>query len=257
VTPLFRRTSALIGDGYQILNHIGRTTMDIRTLQGRLRSRGYDVGPIDGLWGPRTRKAVLAVMTDGGDNLISDADIADAAAELGCTPAHVLAVREVEASGQPFSEGRPTILFEPHRFSRATAGRFDRSHPAVSYRSSGDRPYPRAQAARYDQLLTAIGLDVDAGFSSASYGAFQILGENWKVCGYESPYAFAVAQAQSEGDQLAAFVGFVKGNGLARALAAGDWAAFARRYNGPAFAKNRYDERLASAFAKFSRKAAA
>ena len=37
-------------------------------------------------------------------------------------------------------------------------------------------------------------------------------------------------------------------------LKAKDWANFARGYNGPAYAKNRYDVKLAAAYAKFSKK---
>lgn len=35
------------------------------------------------------------------------------------------------------------------------------------------------------------------------------------------------------------------------ALQAKDWAEFARRYNGPAYKENRYDEKLAKAYQKF------
>ena len=34
------------------------------------------------------------------------------------------------------------------------------------------------------------------------------------------------------------------------ALRKGDWAAFAKGYNGPAYVKNQYDIRLAAAFKK-------
>jgi hypothetical protein len=30
-----------------------------------------------------------------------------------------------------------------------------------------------------------------------------------------------------------------------------DWAGFARRYNGPAYAENKYDEKLSAAYEKF------
>ena len=32
-----------------------------------------------------------------------------------------------------------------------------------------------------------------------------------------------------------------------------NWAEFARRYNGPAYAQNRYDEKLAEAYRLFGR----
>lgn len=113
--------------------------------------------------------------------------------------------------------------------------------------------YPASQAGRWSQLLDAVGLDVDAGFASASYGGFQILGENYAICGAPSPWSFAWRQAQTEADQLEAFVLFVEGCGLTRALQRGDWAAFAKGYNGTAYRENKYDERLEAAFAKRSR----
>src|SRR3546814_20132340 len=87
---------------------------------------------------------------------------------------------------------------------------------------------------------------------SASYGGFQILGENWEVCGAISPWSFAWKQAQTEGDQLEAFVRFVEARGLKGALQRGDWAAFARGYNGTAYRANKYDERISEAFGRMS-----
>jgi hypothetical protein len=58
--------------------------------------------------------------------------------------------------------------------------------------------------------------------------------------------------AASERNQLEAFVRFVESDaGLLAALQRGDWEAFARRYNGPAFRTHGYDARLASAVAHF------
>jgi len=226
--------------------------MNMTELQTRLAARGSYKGLIDGRYGRLSRDAVMLAMTDGPDTPLSTVDIEAAAKELGVTPAHVQTVIEVESSGDPFADGRPTILFEPHRFSKATGGRFDKGHPTVSYPVWDPTKYPRSQAGRYAQLLQAIPLHVDAAFASASWGAFQVLGENYAVCGYESTYEFAVAQAYDECHQLEAFVRFVKARGLDEALRAGAWARFAKGYNGTAYVKNRYDVRLAQAFRKIS-----
>lgn len=204
----------------------------------------------DGIYGPMTQAAVLAALTDPADRKIAASDVKALAERWGVEPAVVWAVRDVEAGSSGFSEGRPTILFEPHRFSRATQGRYDQSHPAISYRSWGAKPYPRAQMTRYLQLLTAVGLDVDAGFASASYGAFQILGENYRECGETDSMAFALAEARGEDVQLRHFGKFVEAKGLERALRRKDWAVFARGYNGPAYAANKYDQKLAAAYAR-------
>lgn len=218
--------------------------MDVAALQTRL-----GVLP-DGKYGPITRAAVLTALTDPVDTPVTVAAVEQLAAGWQVDVATIWAVRDVEASGAAFTDGRPTLLFEPHRFSRATGRRFDAKYPTVSYRTWDASKYPRTQAARYDQLLLAIGLDVDAGFASASYGAFQVLGENWRICGETDPMAFALAEASGEDAQLRHFARFVAGNGLVPALRRRDWAAFARGYNGTAYRTNRYDEKLAAAYAR-------
>ena len=222
--------------------------MDHADLQRRLATLGHDTGKPG--WGPRMRVAVHDELTKGPDHVLTQFDIDQAAAMLGVEAAKVWAVYEVESSGDAFIDGRPTILFEPHRFSRATGHRYDKSHPRLSSRVWNRTLYPRSQDGRWLQLLDAVALDVDAGFASASYGGFQILGENYAVCGAHDPWSFAWRQAQTEGDQLEAFVRFVEGNGLKSALQCGDWAAFARGYNGTAYRLNKYDEKLAAAYAK-------
>lgn len=224
--------------------------MDQAALQRRLATCGFYTGAIDGRFGPVSKAALLAAMLNGPDYEITDTDVAQAAELLGIEPAKVWAVYDVESTGDAFIAGMPTILFEPHRFSKSTGHRYDASHPTISSRNWNRTLYPRAQAGRWQQLLDAVALDVDAGFMSASYGGFQILGENYAVCGAIDPWSFAWKQAQTEGDQLDAFVRFVAGRGLKAALQRGDWAAFAKGYNGTAYRENRYDERLASAYAK-------
>jgi hypothetical protein len=68
---------------------------------------------------------------------LTEAVFLEAAQALGCEPAAVKAVAEVESRGAPFDrEGRPTILYERHVFARCTrpVGRFNGSHPDISAR---------------------------------------------------------------------------------------------------------------------------
>lgn len=227
--------------------------MTLKELQVILAAMGCYTGRIDGLTGPKSRAAVIQALTIGPDTPLTNDDIVRAATRLRCTSAHVWTVWDVESSGNPFIAGRAVILFEPHIFSKLTGGRYDRTHPHLSYPKWGARPYPGTQTARYEQLAEAVCLDPDAGFAAASYGAFQVLGANWKDLGYSSPWDFALKQSWSVGNQLDAFVAFVEVNGLADALRNGRWAIFARGYNGTAYAKNRYDVRLAQRFAIRSR----
>lgn len=224
--------------------------MDLTTLRRRLVALGHSPAPAGAPFGSADRAAIVGALTDGPDYKLGNDDIDDAADRLGVEPAKIWAVWDTEACASPFIAGRPTILFEPHRFSRATGHRFDQSHPSISSRDWNRALYPARQEDRWRQLLDAVALDVDAGFASASYGGFQVLGENYRLCGADSPWAFAWRQAQTEADQLEAFLLFVQAAGLVPALQRGDWAAFARGYNGSAFRANGYDERLAANFAR-------
>ena len=56
----------------------------------------------------------------------------------------------------------------------------------------------------------------------------------------------------SEAAQLEAFVNFILSQKLDDEMRERRWADFARKYNGPGYRANRYDEKLASAFKKFS-----
>ena len=113
----------------------------------------------------------------------------------------------------------------------------------------GTLPYPNTSVDRYVNLTKMVALDVDAGFAACSYGRFQILGSNYKACGFTSPMEHALTHAVSEEAQLQAFESFVTSNAkLLQALRTQDWATFARLYNGPSYAANKYDTKLSSAY---------
>jgi hypothetical protein len=226
---------------------MGDQTHDLTVLQLYLRDTGRYTSQIDGDYGPLTNNAILQALEDGPDSPLTMQDYLDSGGRLGCNPANVLAFAEVEAAGAGFEAGYPKILFEPHIFSKLTKHAFDATYPTVSYPHWGMVPYPRQQAARYAQLLKAVGLDVTAGFSSASFGKFQICGFNHQACGYETPWSFAFAQAFDEPNQLKCFEAFIRSAGLLKPLQNGNWVECAKRYNGSAYEKNRYDVRLAQA----------
>lgn len=196
-----------------------------------------------------TAPVILPPATGKG---LTQQDIEDAAESLGVSDPVIYAVRDVESNGQGFgADGRPIILYEPHIFSRLTEHRFDDTHGGVSYRKWGAKPYPKTQAERWAQMEYAMRLDRDAALQAASYGLFQIMGFNWKVCGFESLNAFVEAMYRSERDHLMAFVGFVKNSHLDDELQALDWLKFAGGYNGPGQAAA-YAAKLSKAYAKRS-----
>lgn len=188
-----------------------------------------------------------------GDALpLNERDLQEAAERLACDLAAVRAVSEVETGGRSgfLDDRRPKILFESRWFHKLTAGRFDQSHGGIST-PTWERNYAGG-AGEYDRLAEAIALDREAALKSASWGMFQILGVNHRVAGFDAVEAFVKAQMRSEGEHLRAFCAFVINNRLDDALRDRRWADFARGYNGPAYAQNHYDAKLADAYARYA-----
>lgn len=181
---------------------------------------------------------------------LTEQDWQKAADALGVPVAAIKAVAEVEAPGSGFlASGEPRILFERHKFSRHTGGKYDASHPGISNPKWGG--YGK-ESAQHGRLQEASALDRNAALKSASYGKFQLLGENYRQAGFDNLQDFVNAMYKSELAQLMAFVNFIKGDAkMWEALRVRAWRTFARRYNGPAFAQNQYDVKLADAYRKF------
>lgn len=191
------------------------------------------------------------------DRRLTAGDYIAAALSLGCDVAAIKAVAEVEAPKGGFLEdGRPTILFEGHIFFRETTGRFAASHPTLCFPAWDRRWYAKTQDGEHARLTEACKLDRKAALRSTSWGKFQIMGFNHAAAGYDYLDAFVAAMALTERHQLDAFVAFLKHEKLDAALREGRWADFARRYNGPRFAENKYDVKLAAAHAKYAKDAA-
>lgn len=169
---------------------------------------------------------------------------------LNVGAAEVWTVLSVETSGFGYlPDRRPLILFERHIFSKQTGGVFDAGDPAISSRKPGGYS---GGAKEYDRLAAAIALNRHAALNSTSWGIGQVMGFNSKAAGYNPVEAMVDAMVHDEDAQLAAMANFVRSEGLHRQLGTHDWAGFARGYNGPEFARNQYDHRLASFFQKFS-----
>lgn len=185
---------------------------------------------------------------------LGPADIAAVAQSIGVEPAAIEAVCDVESNGNGFlPDRRPVILFESHVFHTLTGGRWDRSHPGIST-SAWVRNYGAAGAHQYDRLAEAIALDRPHALQSASWGRFQIMGQNCKICGFADAEAMVSAFMASEKAHLAGFVAFCQGNHLIPALKAKEWAVFARGYNGSGQVAH-YATALAMAYSRHARAA--
>jgi hypothetical protein len=210
---------------------------------------------VDGITGPKT----YAALATGQRNPkhLADADLVRAADTLGVPLACVRAVNEVESTGSGYLvDGRPKILFERHVFwRRLKALGIDPAALAVKYPNIVFQAPGGYQggAAEYTRLAKAELIDPAAAYESESWGAFQVMGENWQRLGYASVDDFVSRPENSEGDQLDAFVRFVAADsGLVAALKARKWATFAKGYNGPDFARNLYDVKLGRAYDRYA-----
>lgn len=209
--------------------------------------------------------------------MITEQQFRNAAFQLNCEIAVIKAVYFVEANGSGYlddgsvkgqrdPQDRVKILFEGHRFWKRLVKEgknpleFIAMHPEycnVLYKD-WDRTQYRGGAAEWDRMSHAIevcnklGVPAECALDSASYGAFQIMGENAEAPGYASAQEMLAAfNLKGEEEQLIAFCRFVKSKGLDKYLRDKNFAKFAEGYNGTAYRKNLYDVKLINAYRIF------
>jgi hypothetical protein len=188
---------------------------------------------------------------EGKAKPLSEAGLNEAGKILKVGLPALWAVMTVETQGCGFlPDRRPLILFERHWFRKLTDGQFDVTAPDLSNPTWGG--YGRAGAFQYERLERAIKLDRKAALESTSWGLGQVMGFNAVSVGFRGVEAMVKAMCTSEDAQFKGMIGFITANGLAKHLRSGDWAQFARMYNGPEFQRNQYDTKLAQAHARFS-----
>jgi murein DD-endopeptidase MepM/ murein hydrolase activator NlpD len=193
--------------------------------------------------------------SQGAARKLALADFQAAARDLDVEVAAVRAVAEVESGGRTgFDDSkRPKILFEIHLFRTNTNQRYDASHPHLSAPYSSPRRRQSYAKNQYAVIREAFALNADAAVKSASWGMFQVLGSNYKMCGWSNVRQFVYDMYESEAQHLRSFLGFCRGAGLVRHLKTKNWASFARGYNGPAYRDNRYDTKMAQAYERYKR----
>ena len=202
----------------------------------------------------------MSIIEKSNSGRLIDEDFTQVAELLGCEPAALKAVQQVETGGRGgfFSPGRPAILFEGHIFWTQLKNRG--SNPEDYVKGNENILYPKWEKGHYkggigeyDRLEQARKINREAADASASWGMFQIMGFNYAACGEESIESFVRSMCESEFKQLLLTANFIKKNSqMLQALQARDWAVFAKCYNGPAYAQNRYDVKLEAAYQKYS-----
>ena len=182
---------------------------------------------------------------------------------LQVPPAHIYAIATVESQGEfEIGGGKIIILLERHwvyklsvrKFGRTRANRFAKLYPDICNRVSGGYGKYRDQ---YNRLAKTIKyVDKEVAHQATSFGAYQIMGFNFKDAGYHS--ATGMAKAYHDDPMVAqveSFMMFLTNYKHGRALTAlqrGDFHAFAKLYNGPTYKKNRYAVRIKAAVRNYA-----
>lgn len=191
---------------------------------------------------------------------LKEEDFIRAATFLNVEVEVIKTVQSVETGkyGGFFISGKPTILFERHIFYRQLK---NRNIDPENYTDGNDDILSSGPGGyvggirEYERLNKAIKIDETAALASASWGLFQIMGFNYKVCGCMSVKEFTDKMCCSEGMQLDLFVNFIKENKLDSLLREHNWAGFAKRYNGANYSINNYDKKLEQQYEYYKSKA--
>lgn len=189
------------------------------------------------------------------DKRLTRSQVKALANEFGIDENLVMTVITKESKRSGFDEsGRPSILFERHQFYRllGKAGKQEvraramKIDPNICQPVMGGYGLYRIQ---HERLQTAAKYDRELALQSASWGSMQVMGFNYRLCGYEALQDFINAMYDSEYRQVEAGLNFMKNTGALEYLKDHKWALFARSYNGPAYAINNYDKDLAAIYA--------
>lgn len=181
-------------------------------------------------------------------------EITKSAQGLNLEPAALLAVAEVESTGIAFTliGGRrePLIRFEAHYFDRRLSekNRAKAREKGLAAPVAGAIANPKTQATRWRMLEQAAAIDAKAAYESVSWGLGQVMGAHWAWLGYASVNALVAEARSGIAGQAHLMCLYIEKAGLAPSLRNHDWAAFARGYNGPAYAQNSYHQKIAAAY---------
>lgn len=189
--------------------------------------------------------------------------IKDLANRLGIEPALLKAVQLVEAAGRDgfLADGRPQILFEGHIMYREFHKKFPDKDLDYFCKRFSMVFYPKWDKSKYfgglgeyKRLELAKEIDEECALKATSWGMFQIMGFNHNLCGCKDVFDFVHKMSESHEKQLELMYYFMNNSGCLKELKEKDWAGFAKKYNGPGYAQNAYDQKLRNAYENFKNK---
>lgn len=187
---------------------------------------------------------------------LTEEDFRIVAEEIDVEPAAIKAVVSIEAGSQMkgfWAPGVPVINFDPSMYARFRTRAKDKSGQKDATVPPGLSGYAHKE---WTQLVNARRVNSQGADMGTFWGMFQIGGFNYRQCGCESIEEFVELMSYSELEQLELFVAFITNGGMLGDLRARNWAGFARKYNGPGYARRGYHTRMAAAYKRFKAKEA-
>lgn len=182
---------------------------------------------------------------------LTDADFELVAKQLGVETAAIKAVVSIEAGSAMkgfAAPGVPIVNFDASMYRQYASKAENRAGAKGETVPEGLTGH---QKSEWTQLINARKSNAQGANMGTFWGMFQIGGFNYKRCGCKSVDEFVKKMSTSELEQLELFAAFIENNGMVKELRAKNWAAFARRYNGPGYAKRGYHTKMANAYSKF------
>lgn len=184
---------------------------------------------------------------------LTDEDFEIVAKELGVEVAAIKAVVRIEAGEKLqgfWAPGVPVVNYAQSLFNRYKGKQSNRKLKDSTV-PSGLSGYALKE---WTSLTNARKINMDAADLGTYWGMFQIGGYNYRLCGCESVEEMVEKVCESEFSQLEMFAVFIRNAGMLDYLRNKDWTSFARKYNGPSYAKRGYHTRMAKEYASFKSK---
>ncbi|MDE5773245.1 MAG: N-acetylmuramidase family protein [Muribaculaceae bacterium] len=182
---------------------------------------------------------------------LTDADFKIVADELGVEIAAIKAVVSIEAGPKMegfWAPGIPIINFDRTMYNRVASRAPVKTGAKGEKVPAGLKGYALQE---WTQLINARRNNAQGANMGTFWGMFQIGGFNYKLCGCQSVDEMVKRMSYSELEQLELFATFITKSGMLSDLKAKNWAGFARKYNGPSYAKRGYHTKMANAYKKF------
>lgn len=184
----------------------------------------------------------MALFGTGPAKALEKWDLPRVCVRHGWHPAALDAIKRAESGGFGwFRDGRIKMLPEPHWFlrklsksdrSRAIRTRVATTTSFAKTKASGHYRRMKGASPRYALFEKWRAIDEEAAFQACSWGTYQIMGFNHKICGYPTAKAMVEDFLNGEKAQLEAFVRFLLAKGLKEPIRKLDFRRVALKYNG-------------------------